>query len=295
MKNNKITIAILTLFPLFWLLVGISIFYFDWRTTWSWFSLPAFVPPFADMRTVQSALSAIAQNLDPYVNNPTDPWRRVLNYPPIWIPIARIFNFTSESYYLGFEVASVLGYLVSCFAFLKKHPSVWLLLAMLSGASLLAVERGNNDILVFSMLYWSIFVPAIFGALLIALSVILKIYPVFATLSLFRHKFIFLGIILLSGLYFFGIKDEIHKITERMDQSPSLSYGLLSISAWFKWYYKTDVSPWAIGVVLITPAAFSAIYFIINRRKIYSLVTEKELRLFLIGAGIYTGTFLSVI
>jgi hypothetical protein len=61
--------------------------------TWTLLQVPAMYPPFADLRTVQGALTSIARGFDPQITNPGDPWSRPMNYPMVWIKIAKTFDF----------------------------------------------------------------------------------------------------------------------------------------------------------------------------------------------------------
>lgn len=278
----------------FWVLLGISILYIGWSKVWIYLYIPTMSPPFADMRTVQSALEATTQGLDPYINNPSDPWRRVLNYPSVWLLIANALNFGNDAYYLAFEILITLGYIVSCAMLLKKYPSFWLLLTMLSGSSLLGVERGNNDIFIFTLLYCSALAPLFWKALLIAASITLKIYPVFAVISLAKHKKFFVAIICGAVVYFISVNDELQKISSGLISGPSLSYGLRNISAWFMWAQKMSVNMWLIGALLIIPPSICAIYCFKAEQLVPALQSgEEEVYLFLIGASIFIGTFLS--
>lgn len=281
-------------FCLFWFSIALSIFIFGWRETWFHFSLPSFVPPFADMRTVQSALDALAQDIDPYLVNATDPWKRVVNYPPIWLAIAKTLQLKNELHYLGFEIAMVLGYLTACFLLLKKYPSIWLLAMLLSGSSLLGVERGNNDILIFSLLYTAALLPAISGTFVLLASIILKLYPIFAVLFLSRNKLLMVLAVVISIGYFVGIQAEIQKITAKMDLSPTLSYGLLNIVVWFAWHLKMPIGMGLILFALLICTGAFVIHLYPKRlalQKVQDLTHESTL--FVMGAGIFLGTFLT--
>lgn len=281
-------------FCLFWLSIALSILIFGWRETWFNFSLPSFFPPFADMRTVQSALDALAQDIDPYLVNATDPWQRVVNYPPIWLVIAKTLRFKNELHYLGFEIAMVLGYLTACFLLLKRYPSIWLLAILLSGSSLLAVERGNNDILIFSLLYAAALLPAISGTLILLVSIVLKLYPIFAVPFLSRNKLLMVFAILISVGYFVGVQAEIQKITAKMDLSPTLSYGLLNIVVWFAWHLKIPVGMGLILLTLLLGAGAVLLYLLPKRLAIQKVQdSTHESTLFVMGAGIFLGTFLT--
>ena len=96
-RFNRVVVAA---FVLIWVGIFSGVFAFGWLNTWGSLLVPALSPPFADLRTVQSAIESIAMGYDPQIINPADPWNRSMNYPSIWIGIANFFNFRIESNYL---------------------------------------------------------------------------------------------------------------------------------------------------------------------------------------------------
>jgi len=161
-----------------WLLIAISIVTIGWASTWKGLLIPTMTPVFADMRTVQGALQSIAQGLNPQINNPGDPWGRVMNYPSIWIAIAQMLDLNNEANYLVFVLIAVFGFLYCCYSIVSKSDSIWALFCVLSGAALLAVERGNSDLIVFTLLFLSAKITSFSRVLPIAAATTLKIFPV---------------------------------------------------------------------------------------------------------------------
>ncbi len=144
----------LTIFILACIAIGASILLNGWFTTWETLQVPPpLSPPFFDMRTVQGALLSDKLGFDPQVTNPGDPGYRALDYPKIWIGVAKLFQLDKETNLILFVCVYILAYLVCCFLLLRNSPSFYLLLAIFSGSSLLAVERGNNDLLLFALLF----------------------------------------------------------------------------------------------------------------------------------------------
>jgi hypothetical protein len=190
--------------------------------------VPTMYPPFADMRTIQGALSSISAGFNPQLYNPGDPWRRVMNYPGIWIDIARIFRLGNETGFLAFVSACILGYLYSCYTLLKKSPSVYSLLAMLSGASLLAVERGNNDIVIFSLLAVALHLRRDWiRSIIVLLAVVLKVYPVFSIYGFFQKNIKLLMLTtLLSAIYLILNLNEMILIKSGNTAFGFLAYGV---------------------------------------------------------------------
>lgn len=220
--------VLLTIFILFWAAILIGVGKVGWVAAWGMLHIPAMYPPFADMRSIQGALASISAGYDPQIHNPGDPWGRAMNYPDVWITIARIFRFGNETSFMIFVSVFVFGYLYSCYTLLKKSPSIYLLLAMLSGASLLAVERGNNDLVIFSLMAaalhmrWDKIRPAI-----VLLAVILKIYPVFAVYGFFRRNIkLLVGATILAAIYLMFNLDEMILVKSGNTASGFFAYGV---------------------------------------------------------------------
>ena len=153
-----------------WLAIFIAVLTVGWTEVWRALLVPIMSPPFADLRTVQGSLMALESGLNPQINNPGDPWNRPMNYPSVWIWLATTFAIQNESNYLVFVVFIVIGYLVSCCLLLRSYPSMPLLFMCFSGAALLAVERGNNDLLVFTLLFVATSSPKLIGVVAITIA-----------------------------------------------------------------------------------------------------------------------------
>ena len=282
-------IVFLFLFCCFGILLSIASA--GWTYTWSGLQIPTMSPPFADLRTVQGALKSLILGFDPQVINPGDPWNRPMNYPMIWVNLAKSFNIQNEHNYLVFVCSMVFFYFSACFCLIKKYPSFWLLFCIFSGASLLAVERGNNDLLIFSILCTSAFSPIAISGLLIFLATLFKIYPVFAIPSILRDKKISIFVILGVAIFMLADIDEILKINAGTPASAFLSYGAASISAEIKGKLGLIVSSWLINSFM---CIISLIIFLSEKARAISIVStveEKTANLFLIGASIYVFTF----
>ena len=220
--------VLLAIFILFWVTALIGFAKVGWLATWGMVDVPGIYPPFHDMRSIQGALSSIAAGYDPHIYNPGDPAGRVMDYPSVWIVIAKVFRFGNETSFMTFVSTFIFAYLFSCCVLLKKSPSLYLLLAMLSGASLLAVERGNNDLVVFSLvtaalhLRWDRIKAGI-----ALLAVILKIYPVFALYGFFRRNVKLLVLTAISSaIYLMFILREIAVIKLGNTANGGFAYGV---------------------------------------------------------------------
>ena len=201
--SSIIRTGFLIVFVLACLAIGVTILLNGWTAAWYALHVPTLSPPFADMRTVQGALVSAAQGFNPQLKNPGDPWGRVLNYPIIWFWIAKFFQLDIENNFLVFIGVYILAYLISCFMLLRKTSSLYLLVAMFSGASLLAVERGNNDILAFVLVFAAIsYAQGYWRGFFILLAAVLKVYPAFLAVSLVKKPKILILLVLILAVYF---------------------------------------------------------------------------------------------
>jgi hypothetical protein len=270
-----------------------SLAFFGWTPTWHALLIPTASPPFADLRTVQGALTSLHAGLNPQIANPGDPWGRAMNYPFIWIEIGKLFHFENESCYLISVSTYILFYLTCCFLFLKKYPNSWVFLAMFSGASLLAMERGNNDLVVFSLLFGAGFLPSLWiGTSFLILATILKIYPIFSFPVLIGRWKFFTLLILLGLFYALLIYDQIEAIRSATPISYSMAYGAPSISALLKKWTKANVSFLIIDAILVFIAI--KLYFSLRNaeKMLKSACNDREMNFFLIGGGVYVCSFI---
>lgn len=227
MKKSAIC---LIFFILLWSFIGIGVTCYGWNITWKKLGVHVLYPPFADMRTVQGSLMSIRLGYNPQINNPGDPWKRVMNYPKIWVRIAKIFRLDNETNFISFVTFYIIAYIGSCFLLLKNTPSVYLLLAMFSGVSLIAVERGNNDILVFVLIFFALYFPqTYFRVILLLLVTVLKIFPFFSIFGLVKKPKIIFILFLVIACYIIGSFEEIKLMQLGNTATGFLSYGFDSM------------------------------------------------------------------
>jgi hypothetical protein len=278
-------------FALGWLAIVTCIVVFGWTPTWKGLLIPTMSPVFADMRTVQGALESIAQGLNPQLSNPGDPWGRPMNYPSIWLGLAQILDFQNEMNYLAFVLLSVLGFLYCCHQIMAKSASVWVLGIVFSGATLLAVERGNNDLVVFLLLYLSATRTSLFGAVPLVLATALKIYPVLAIPAFVKDKKTLLASLALGLGVLALMWQELVSIRSATPVAAGLSYGAASIAA------AAAMTPLKIPQSWVTVSIIICVFIAYGGRfKIFDMRSqchdEHAERWFLMGACIYVGTFL---
>ncbi|MDA9891786.1 hypothetical protein N9D47_04120 [Planktomarina temperata] len=274
-----------------WVVIFLSILIFGWSTTWGALGVPTMFPEFADMRTVQGALHSLNEGFDPQINNPGDPWGRSMNYPSIWISIAEIFNFEVESNFKIFVSVMVLIFLSCCLLLLKQYPSLTLLALCFSGATLLAVERGNNDMIIFSLLYFSVTIGGGIYGLVLLFATLLKVFPILA-FPAFGHsvKTIFLMFVV-AVIAVLMLLPELSSIKNSTPVSAGLSYGSASVAKAIQSKLNFNFPSHVISVVIIFTAFVAWKLDFLRKRLSFSELNKHAKQMFLIGAYVYVGTF----
>ena len=269
----------------------ISIFFYGWSKSWNFLKIPAMDPIFADMRVVQGALKTELLGLNPYITNPGDPWDRIINYPSIWLDIAKILNLENENFFLIFNLFIVSIFLSICLLLLLKTKSYLLFFVIFSSSSLLGIERGNNDLLIFSIIYFSTFLLPIYSLFLLSLAAFLKIYPLALVLTLLNYKKILFSFVIVGILIFYYHYEDLIYLITNTPKSAGLSYGSSTISkALLKFGF--NVNEYIITCVLII---LIFLFYLMFKNKIKINVDKINYRVitsFLYGGLIYVGTFL---
>lgn len=106
--------------------------------------------PFEDTETVMSALRCIRAGVDVYAANPCDPELRTFDYSPLWMGLSILP--VTKSWLVPAGLAVDAAFLASLFLLPvgRDRRSILLLTsASLSTGVVFAVERGNNDLVLF--------------------------------------------------------------------------------------------------------------------------------------------------
>jgi hypothetical protein len=270
--------------------VGTGIALAGWRETWSLFGFRPLVPVFADLRTVQAGLAAAAQGLDPQVSNPGDPWGRTMNYPAVWLDIGRLLHWRSETAYLASIAAMAAAWLACCLHLLRRYPSWWLLAVIASGAGALLIERGNNDMAVFAILYLAALAAGRWpAALLVPAATLLKVYPVVALCAQLRSRRVLIAAGILSGVVLALLSPELAAIRAGTPATPTNSYGATTSAAVLA-RHGFALAPLALAATTIAGGlALSVLAPPLFRAG----AARREQALFLTGAAIFLATFVA--
>ncbi len=274
-----------------WLAIATAVLLFGWKPTWSLLTVPTDLPTFSDMRSVQGAIDAVDHGLNPQVVNPADPWHRTMDYPIVWERIAERLHFEVEADYLSFEIVLVLAFLASVAGMVWWSPSWWLVAASFSSSILLLVERGNNDLAVFSLVCLAQAVPLAAGLGILFVAALLKLYPVLCWPAFIRTRNTLILAVVLGAAFVALLHDELGAIHKAQPMRAYLSYGSPSLSYAFKVMGHVTVPGLLISAVLVVASLGVLMLFANHIRFVQDERFEVRRRFFYAGAFVFLGTF----
>lgn len=289
--------------------------YNQWRHFW-WL-LPGvnkMTLPFGDLRVITSGLECYQLGYDALVNNPCDPWKRTMNYPRIWSLLAQIGLNQSHTILLG--IICIVTFFVLIFILIGKLNQIEAFiyaLIIFSPSIMVAIERGNNDLICYIILGVSIILlkkynlfKKILASILLLFASILKLYPVFAFISILKNKkedfFIFLSVLSAFIIYIIFSYKSLILVSEATPRPTKLAYGGQVI---FAIILKNLQKKLGFSLAEITNLKPQLILFLICLIIIVILAYKKAqnnyqanllncdyIDSFRIGSAIYLGTFL---
>jgi MFS family permease len=280
-----------SVFAVGWLAIALAVLLFGWTPTWRTLTVPTDQPLFSDMRSVQGAIEAVHHGLNPQVVNPADPWHRTMDYPIVWERIAERLHFEVEADYLSFEIALVVAFLASVAGMVWWSPSWWLVAAAFSSSILLLVERGNNDLAVFSLVCLAQAVPLAAGLGILFVAALLKLYPVLCWPAFIRTRNTLILAVVLGAALFLLLQDELGAIHKAQPMRAYLSYGSPSFAYAFKVMGHVTVPGVLISAVLVIAALGALLLFAHHIRFVQDARFEARRRFFYAGAFVFLGTF----
>ena len=276
-----------------------------YERTWSLWNIQYLQPHFMDLRVVTAGADSVRAGLDPLFQNPTHPMDQPLNYPRLWQKLSYLGLSQSHTTALGlFVVAAFLVGLCAVLPAVGTGPLLLVGAGLLSPAVLLGIERGNIDLVMFSLVCLAVVMVASLrfrglAWLPILLAAMLKLYPVFAGIVLVRSR----GTILLRSLlalslsflvYLYFNLDDLKKISEVTPRSHNLSYGVNVV--WMKVQEHAPSATLIARTLAMGLVAAVILVALLNRRRL-AIVPDAgaatiHFEAFRAGAAIYLGSFL---
>ncbi|MBL9076046.1 MAG: DUF2029 domain-containing protein [Planctomycetes bacterium] len=262
--------------------------------------VPTMQPRFADVRPITGAAVALQQGLDPLQSNPGDPWQRALNYPRVWLLPAWLGLGPAHSEALALVFLALFAAGLWCLLPLAQTTGQTALLAALAFAPVtwLAIERANNDVVVFALLALAAACwrrrPGT-GTGLVGAAAVLKLYPVFAAAALAglpRARALRLAALLGLGfgVYVLAQAGDLGAIRANSLAWNRISYGITQLPDALAANTGWPRAPLLGGAAAVLAGA-AALAFAARRRAALAAEPGPALDAFRIGAGVFVGTF----
>ncbi|PSB55567.1 hypothetical protein C7B61_21215, partial [filamentous cyanobacterium CCP1] len=171
----------------------------QWNHPWWVFpGVPKMWPSFRDLRVITSGYECYRLGYEPRIDNPCDPYvpPMPMNYPKIWLALANLGIDQEQTALIGV----IFGFLffISTLLIIQRinyaEAAVYTLI-LCSPAVMLGIERGNNDLIIFTFLAASLLIlnsqlkkRLLFSSSLILFSAFLKIFPILASVAFIRER-----------------------------------------------------------------------------------------------------------
>jgi hypothetical protein len=276
---------------------------------WNILGVSTITPNFFDLRAITSAWESQRLGYDPLVSNPRDPLRRLMNYPRIWLAPSSLGLDQSHTAIIGVWMAALFYVCVFLFVGeLKTSHGVLYAVIICSPAVLLAVERGNNDLVIFALLaigvcmvrYRRKLSPILY--ILVLAAAMLKLFPIFALTCVVREKpkRALITICLVAGAfvaYLLYTLHDIYVIGQAIGQNENLypSYGSMIVFQYVT--IKASLSGQGPSRLFLRYISLTCLLACLGlayawaRSKKPDLPETEHSDAFRIGASIYLGTF----
>lgn len=263
--------------------------------------VPGLQPVFADVRSLTGAHVALANGIDPLVANAGDPWHRPFNYPRIWLLPAQLGIGPAQTDLVAAALFASFGLGLLALVPLATTPATsWLLLLLLfAPTTWLAIERANNDLVIFPLLAFAARLAprrAPLAAGCITAASLLKLFPIFALGGLLqgdprRARRTMLAVVATFVVYLFWIRADLAAIRANAQTWHPISYGITllpravaDLLGWpFRWMLATAV----LGLVTLGTLALHAR----RHARLGAAGSPHTLAAFRIGAAVHVGTF----
>jgi hypothetical protein len=255
----KVRLSVISALSLFAMILGLGyMHYHDTRVMWRPFThsvLPK--GPFEDLQTITFSIDCQRAGRDPYTSS-CDPLERPLNYPPAWLLLGHLGVSGSRNGVLGAILCGLMAVaMIMLFPTRKLFSGACVFVAVFSRPIVLALERANNDLVIFSLLVIVCAVAPLLKsrmrAWFLTIGVIvltcLKIYPIVASVALLKSRRTILpavGAFVVSGLAF-GLTSGRH-ITAAFRGTPVMvgsSFGIIPFMVASGHLVHRDLTTWA--------------------------------------------------
>ena len=257
---------------------------------------------FADLRSVTSAWDCQHKGIQAFPSNPCDPFGRPANYPRLWTHLGVLGLGEGDTVPLGIAIAVV--FLAAALA-VTGRLALWegavYGLALIASATMLGIERGNVDLLMFALVVLGLLLlrrSPWAGAAPIVIAGVLKLFPAFAGIVLLRLRRRWpaaLVSLVLLGVYAVVTLNDIRTLRHVIPRVVVNSYGAgVVVEALRESNVSWVQSPAAVRYVrlgIIALGALLAAVLLLLGRRGDGGGDGRRLDAFWAGAAIYLGTY----
>jgi hypothetical protein len=282
---------------------------------WKIMGVPHMSLSFADWRAIPAGIECARRGLEFYSwGNPCDPWGRPMVYPRIWLWLSVLGLNQNMTDTIGVSLAiSFFVALLWTLGRLTTRQGVVVAVMVCSPSVMLAVERGNNDLVIFvilaiSLKYYGLprLRSRLVGYGLVLVAAVLKLYPALALVTLVRERgfkgLLTLGVsAILLALYAIVTLGDIEttaKVNFANTQLISYAYGAKVLVQKLNLILSGTAEKPIPTVLAFAAAALLLIFgLLLGRRNALrqNRILDNDLSRiggFLMGASIFLGTFL---
>jgi hypothetical protein len=214
------------------------------------------------------------------------------NYPRLWIVVSTFMGLEKDLNLYIFITIQIFFYIGIFFYLIKKFNSFFFLYLFFSGASLLLLERGNIDLIIFIISFFILNINYnILIIFLYLLAILLKLFPFFGVFGIFnklKNLKVNIFIIIFSLSYFFISYRDILNISKNTPKTGDMSYGILAVK--INLLKKLNLDFNYFYILLLLASIILMVYFFF-RRYFLQDVNIRYKSSFLFGSSIYLVTF----
>ena len=285
----------------------------SWYHFWHLLNIPTMWPAFADIDFIHRSLLCKLKGFDPTVYNPCDINSTKYQYPIIWIHIfenLKLNIFTNFKIFVFFTLSLFfISYFVVLETAKKKFNKIILVLLFLSSSSLLLIERGNIDHIIFILTVATLVSRNYFYEIsIIVINSFLKIFPIFAFFYLIKNNkklLLTFAILFLTAFFLYEVSISKYLNPNHSFMAMTQAYGVLSIIEGVfktleqKYYFFLDLDTKNlirfIGMLFFIFLCLIVFFIGIKKAQNNVLINYNQEKLFLIGSSIYVGSYIFLV
>jgi len=262
---------------------------------WRSFGVIAADSRFEDLHVVVVGIANAREGMDPWKPTKMGQVDWVYNYPRWWLYADRLGLNAKTLNGFGIGLGSIfLGTFIFILGRLTLEEGLWASLFVLSPCVMLAVERGNIDLVLFILLGVCVGIRRVIplSILLMVFATVLKLFPVFGLLAFvappWRKTLPWLAAAVVICLsYFIFDLAELNRVAALTPHLPFRSYGASTL------FMQIHQSPHVVfaDLILVVVIVLSVWFSAKAPSSVEHLWWQRDLFTFRIGAGVFLGTF----